>query len=77
MVIIGANQKVISIPALQEYLELQNISSFCLGLLRVVVCGKAPVLQKVGGRRETQGLLRFTLKHGRPIITLKNIFTML
>ena len=52
MVIIGANQKVISITPLQEYLDLQNISSFCLGILSVVACGKAPVLQNVGGKGE-------------------------
>ena len=42
-------------------------------ILWVVVCGNAPVLQKAGTTRGIQCLLNFTLQHGWPSITLKNI----
>ena len=45
MVVIGANQKVISIPPTQKYLDLRNICHH-MGILRVVTLGNATVFQK-------------------------------
>lgn len=61
MVIIGANQKLISIPPTQELSKIAKyMPSSCLWLLGVVGWGNTPVFQKDEDARGIQGLLRFT-----------------